>query len=163
MARKYTKRNSAYWEAKGVTPKKNKNLHEEVKSLDHAKSQDLQGDESHLREFVVDGKYRDGEDEIKKIKDLEELIGVASSNPFGTADERIFAESLEEKTKTDLQNLCMRVGIPPRTSIEETKSALKREFKHFSSKHGTAMPGEIKQAIPPNSEHAKIIKDLTEN
>lgn len=164
MARKYIKRNEAYWGTKQGA----KNMEEEtlrkIKALDHAKSQNLHDDEKNLREFVVDGKNRETrEQEIQKIRELEELIGISKANPFGTADKEVFAASLEEKTKTDLENLCMRVGIPPRMSVEATKEALKKEFIHFSSKHGTSLPGEVKLAVPPDSEEAKIIKQLSEN
>lgn len=148
-------------------PKKQPNKkppQEKIKELDNleAQKQDLGKHEDHLRQYVVDGKNRT-EEEVEELQALEKLLGIARSNPFGTINEDVFTKDLETKTKTDLNNLCMRVGISPRTTIEGTKEALLREFKAVKNNHGVALHGTPRPAADPNSPEGKKLKELLEN
>jgi hypothetical protein len=59
--------------------------------------------------------YTDGVDsktkDIDKIKNLESLLGVKSSNAYGTRDRDVFEGQLTDMTMTDLQTLAVRVGV----------------------------------------------------
>lgn len=165
MARKYTKHNTAYWESKAKKQKEDdsqNNMHQQVKGLYAMKQQDLGEDSKHMRPYEVDGKNRRDEADIQKARELEELIGIKKSNPFGTLDKDIFAASLEEKTKTDLQTLCHRVGIPTRSTVEATKESLKKEFRNFLARHGAGIPCDIRPAVDPNSPQAEELKKILE-
>lgn len=136
---------------------------EEVKKLDKTTPQDLGEYEKYMKEFeVTDGKSRD-EKSIEQIRKLEDLIGIADSNPFGTADAEVFEADLHEMTKTDLENLCIRVGIPPRRSVDGMKEALAVEFKAFSRKHGISMPTTPEHVIDPNSKEYKDLMKVLNN
>ena len=97
-------------------------------------------------------------DEIDKIKKLEKLLNIENANPFGTNDPKIFEEKMAESTISDLQTLCMRVGIYPTHSKVEMQKKLQKEFQRVtlgqrsvSMKNGTG----ISDPSHPNHEKAK--------
>ena len=60
--------------------------------------------EEHLEELeVTDGKDRDAfEEEVKKVKELEELLGMPQMNPYGTLNREIFRRRLDDSSGSDL-------------------------------------------------------------
>ena len=77
---------------------------------------------------LTDGKVNEDPD-IKKVKELEEILGIKKVNPFGTYNLEVFQEKLSEMTALDMQKLCERVGIFASGSRKELKDKLLREFK----------------------------------
>ena len=53
---------------------------------------------------VVDGKAQD----IEKIKELQELMGIKQSNPFGVSTAAELEEKMDEMNLSDLQALRLR-------------------------------------------------------
>lgn len=141
------------------------NAHAEVNGLDIVKEQYLGEHKQELEEFhVTDGKKRDQDQEaIEKVRQLEELVGIASSNPFGTIDKEVFASKLNDMTQVDMQGLCMKIGIPPRNSAVAMREALNKEFTVFCQRHGTSMPTQPQQAIDPNSAEYKALLNIINN
>jgi hypothetical protein len=124
-------------------------------------SKDL--DNSTLVEFEFsDGKDRDSRD-IQKVKDLEDLLGMKEMNPYGTLDKEIFAEKLQEMTSTDLQNLAIRVGIPPSRDRLALRDNLKKSFSSFIRQHGSNAFFPPQPAIDVNSpNYQSAVKLLRE-
>lgn len=117
---------------------------------------------------LADGKINDEpikteDPEIKKIKDLEEILGIKKMNPFGTSNLEVFQEKLSEMTIVDLQHLCERVGIFASGSRQDIKQKLIREFK--STNKGSismTVQNPAVQLDPNNPDHQKAIKILGE-
>ena len=53
------------------------------------------------------------EESIETVRKLEELLEVRKTNPFGTADARIFNENIARMNLSDMQELAVRAGVFP--------------------------------------------------
>lgn len=117
-------------------------------------SKDL--DISTFEEFeVTDGKDRDKE-EIQKMKDLEEVLGIKNVNPYGTLDRDIFEEKLGDMTMTDMQSLAMQIGFPPTRDRHALKRGLRKSFDSFLKQHSV---GAVFQAQPIFDQNSPNYKD----
>jgi len=117
-------------------------------------------DTKHLEEFdVVDGKNRKEED-IQNLRDLEELLGVKTMNPYGTLNQEIFAEKLESMTLTDLQNLSIKIGIPPTRNSIELKKNLKRSLEIYIRQHNIGSSVSGRPIIDPSSPNYESVVRL---
>lgn len=115
--------------------------------------------------ILADGKtVQPTEDaDIKKVRELEEILGVKKVNPFGTYNLEIFKEKLSDMTNLDLQNLCERIGIFASGSRMQIKEKLLREFKSVA--RGTiSMTAESPSVkLDPNDPlHKRTLKILGE-
>lgn len=111
---------------------------------------------------LADGKVHVDPD-IQKVKQLEEILGIKKSNPFGTSNIDIFREKLSEMTIVDMQHMCEKVGIFASGSRQEIREKLLREFK--STNKGTiSMLIENPSLVldPNNPKHKATIKILKE-
>lgn len=108
----------------------------------------------------TDGKINKDED-IEKLKNLEEILGVKKMNPFGTTNMDVFLERLNEMTNIDLQHMCERVGIFASGSRMQIKEKLIREFKSFN-KGSLSMTVQAPafQLDPTNPAHKEALKNL---
>jgi hypothetical protein len=133
---------------------------------DDKKSKKDQVPKSVLDDLILaDGKVTEPveDPDIKKIKELEEILGVKKVNPFGTYNLEVFKEKLSDMTNLDLQNLCERVGIFASGSRMQIKEKLLREFKSVA--RGTiSMTAESPsvQLDPNNPLHKRTLKILGE-
>ena len=133
---------------------------------DDKKSKKDQAPKSALDDLILaDGKVTEPleDPDIKKVKELEEILGVKKVNPFGTDNLEVFKEKLSDMTNLDLQNLCERVGIFASGSRMQIKEKLLREFKSVA--RGTiSMTAESPsvQLDPNNPLHKKTLKILGE-
>jgi len=111
---------------------------------------------------LADGMVHEDPD-IKKIKELESILGVQTVNPFGTKNLKIFEDNLKEMTLIDMQRMCEKIGIFASGSRQELKKKLLREFK-ASNRGASAMSVESPAFVldPENPEHQKIKKILGE-
>lgn len=138
--------------AKKITKKKQtKSINEEVKVKSELDNLTL-----------ADGKVHVDPD-IQKVKQLEEILGIKKSNPFGTSNIDIFREKLSEMTIVDMQHMCEKVGIFASGSRQEIREKLLREFK--STNKGTiSMLIENPSLVldPNNPKHKATIKILKE-
>jgi hypothetical protein len=128
----------------------------EQEILKHEKksaSKDL--DISTLQEFeVTDGKDR-GAEEIQKIKDLEEVLGIRQFNPYGTLDRDIFEEKIGDMTMTDMQSLAMQIGFPPTRDRHALKKGLKKSFDTFLKQHSVGAVFQPQPVFDQNSPNYK--------
>jgi len=138
----------------------NKNLDPEVyndeikKHEKQSPSKDL--DTSTFEEYeITDGKERNSE-EIQKMKDLEELLGIKQMNPYGSLNREIFYEKLDDMTLTDMQNLAMQIGFPPTRDRISLKKGLKKNFDSFLKQHSV---GAVFQAEPIFDENSPNYKE----
>ena len=133
---------------------------------DDKKSKKDQAPKSALDDLILaDGKVTEPleDPDIKKVKELEEILGVKKVNPFGTYNLEVFKEKLSDMTNLDLQNVCERVGIFASGSRMQIKEKLLREFKSVA--RGTiSMTAESPsvQLDPNNPLHKKTLKILGE-
>jgi len=105
---------------------------------DDKKSKKDQAPKSALDDLILaDGKVTEPleDPDIKKVKELEEILGVKKVNPFGTYNLEVFKEKLSDMTNLDLQNLCERVGIFASGSRMQIKEKLLREFKSVAEQN----------------------------
>ena len=146
--------NKVYYMAKKLTKKDNK------------KSIKTEIPKSALDDLILaDGKVTEPVEDadIKKVKELEEILGVKKVNPFGTYNLEVFKEKLSDMTNLDLQNLCEKVGIFASGSRMQIKEKLLREFKSVA--RGTiSMTSELPSVkLDPNDPlHKKTLKILGE-
>ena len=122
--------------------------------------------EEHLEELeVTDGKDRDAfEEEVKKVKELEELLGMPQMNPYGTLNREIFRRRLDDSSASDLTDLAARVGLPRERNMQLLKNSLMKSFDFYAIKHDVTVQGEAKPIIDPSSPDyenaAKLFKDI---
>ena len=111
---------------------------------------------------LADGKVHSDPD-IKKVKQLEEILGIKKMNPFGTSNIEIFKEKLNEMTIVDMQHMCEKIGIFASGSRQQIKEKLLREFK--STNKGTISMLVQNPSIvldPNNPQHKETLKILRE-
>ena len=70
----------------------------------------------------------DCKQEVEKVRELEELLGVDQMNIFRTNDIEVFKENLAEMTTTDMQTLAAEAGIFPGGNKMALKNRLTKEF-----------------------------------
>jgi hypothetical protein len=117
-------------------------------------------DTSTFEEYeVTDGKQRDV-DEIQKMKDLEEILGIKKMNPYGTLDRDIFNEKLDDMTLTDMQNLAMEIGFPPTRDRMSLKRGLKKNFDSFLKQHSAGAVFQPEPIFDQNSPNYKEVVKL---
>ena len=112
--------------------------------------------------ILADGKKIEDPD-ITKIKEMEEILGIKKSNPFGTSNLEIFKEKLTEMTLIYLQRMCEKIGIFASGSRQDIKEKLIREFKS-TNKGSISMLVQNPAIIldPNNPKHKKTLKILGE-
>ena len=115
--------------------------------------------------ILADGKntppFEDSD--IKKIRELEEILGVKKVNPFGTYNLEIFKDQLSDMSNLDLQNLCEKIGVFASGSRMQIKEKLLREFKSVS--RGTISMTNESPSVkldPNNALHKRTLKILGE-
>jgi hypothetical protein len=127
---------------------------EEIKKYESEPSQ-KEVDTSTLEEFeVTDGKDRDS-DEIQKLKDLEEVLGIRQMNPYGTHSREIFDEKLDDMTVTDMQSLAMTIGFPPTRDRMALKRGLRKSFDSFLKSHSVGAVFQPQPIFDQNSPNYK--------
>jgi DNA-binding LacI/PurR family transcriptional regulator len=94
------------------------------------------------------------------LRDLEELLGVKTMNPYGTLNQEIFAEKLESMTLTDLQNLSIKIGIPPTRNSIELKKNLKRSLEIYIRQHNIGSSVSGRPIIDPSSPNYESVVRL---
>ena len=115
--------------------------------------------------ILADGKNTQPfeDSDIKKIRELEEILGVKKVNPFGTYNLEIFKDQLSDMSNLDLQNLCEKIGVFASGSRMQIKEKLLREFKSVS--RGTISMTNESPSVkldPNNALHKRTLKILGE-
>ncbi|NDB54585.1 hypothetical protein EB169_02005 [archaeon] len=111
---------------------------------------------------LADGKVHVDPD-IEKVKQLEEILGIRKSNPFGTSNIDIFREKLSEMTIVDMQHMCEKIGIFASGSRQQIKEKLLREFKSTNKGTISMLVNNPSLILDPNNpDHKETIKILRE-
>ena len=101
--------------------------------------------------------------DIRKIHELEEMLGMRRQNPFGITNKAEFDQLLADSSLCDLQNLAMKCNLFASGSREMLKERLTSHFDFVL--RGT--PQTVAVSHPPlkydpsNPDHVKL-KDLWE-
>tara|TARA_A100001515_G_C4562996_1_gene207208 strand:- start:594 stop:986 length:393 start_codon:yes stop_codon:yes gene_type:complete len=103
------------------------------------------------------------EDTLDRVKELEEVLGIKTVNPFGTNDPKIFENKLRDSNLSDLQNLAMKIGVFPEGSKDRLKDKLRKEFKRITKgSRSVAMPQPMSISDPSHPNHEKAKKLMSE-
>ena len=103
------------------------------------------------------------EDTLDRVKELEEVLGIKTVNPFGTNDPKIFENKLKDSNLSDLQNLAMKIGVFPEGSKDRLKDKLRKEFKRITrGSRSVAMPQPMSISDPNHPNHEKARKLMSE-
>ena len=135
------------------------------KSTKTAKAASPKSKRTSPKKKVEDLQVADGKDSmaesVEEVKNLEKLLGVQQSNPFGTTSPEILEERMDEMTITDLQALAVNAGILP----SGNKLALKNKIKKAFLSHGGAGAGYNigwqRPLVDPTSQAAKDILKIS--
>lgn len=103
----------------------------------------------------------DGKNDIEKIKDLEDLLGVKQTNPFGTTNKEVLEERMNEMTLTDLQTFAVKVGILPSGNKLSLKNKILRSFKSHAGAGSGYNIGYNQPLVDPSSKTAEEILKIS--
>lgn len=103
----------------------------------------------------------DGKNDIEKIKNLEDLLGVKQTNPFGTTNKEVLEERMHEMTLTDLQTFAIKVGILPSGNKLSLKNKILRSFKSHAGAGSGYNIGYNQPLVDPSSKTAEEILKIS--
>jgi hypothetical protein len=107
---------------------------------------------------VTDGKITLAND-VKEIKDLENLLNVQQFNPFKTTNTAVLKSRMDEMTLTDLQTMAIEVGILPSGNKLGLKNKILKAFKSHAGAGTGYNIGFQRPLVDPSSDAAaKILK-----
>jgi hypothetical protein len=104
----------------------------------------------------------DGKSEIEKIKDLEDLLGVKQTNPFGTTSKELLEEKINEMTITDLQTFAIKIGILPSGNKLVLKNKITKAFRSHAGAGSGYNIGFNKPLLDPSSDAAANILKISQ-
>ena len=103
----------------------------------------------------------DGKNDIEKIKNLEDLLGVKQTNPFGTTNKEVLEERMHEMTLTDLQTFAIKIGILPSGNKLSLKNKILRSFKSHAGAGSGYNIGYNQPLVDPLSKTAEEILKIS--
>jgi hypothetical protein len=103
----------------------------------------------------------DGKNDIEKIKNLEDLLGVKQTNPFGTTNKEVLEERMHEMTLTDLQTFAIKIGILPSGNKLSLKNKILRSFKSHAGAGSGYNIGYNQPIVDPSSKTAEEILKIS--
>ena len=95
----------------------------------------------------------------KKVRELEELLGVDQTTVFKTNDLEVFKDDLSNMTLTDMQALAVEAGVFPSGNRSALKQKLVKEFVS-QTKGRRYATGEQKPIIDPSDPQFDKVKKL---
>tara|TARA_Y100000401_G_scaffold40129_1_gene30487 strand:+ start:346 stop:768 length:423 start_codon:yes stop_codon:yes gene_type:complete len=122
-------------------------------------------EKKHLEELdVTDGKDRSSkEEQIEKVKELEELLGMPQMNPYGTLHRDLFKQRVDASSASELTDLAARVGIPRERNMNLLRKSLMKSFDFYVQKHNVTVQGSARPILDPSSPDydstVKLFKD----
>jgi len=103
--------------------------------------------------YKADGKTNDSR--IQKQKEIEDILQMNGSNPFGAESEDDLKEKLSEMSMIDLQNLAMKANVFPSGSRSTLKNKLIKAYKARSQGKGMSRALITEPVVDPSSKNAK--------
>ena len=112
---------------------------------------------------LIDGRQTNLGSDIRKIHELEEILGTKVRNPFGISDKAEFEQLLRDSNMADLQNLAAKANLFASGTKEMLKDRLLSHFDFVAtgSARTVAVSHEPIRYDPTNPEHVKV-KELWE-
>lgn len=98
-----------------------------------------------------------------KMRELENVLGVNQSSPFGEMDASTFELELNRMNLSGLQALASKHGIEPSLTADRLKGRLMKAFADWTANSlRDVMPAPSNGVVldPNNPQHAKTIKIL---
>jgi hypothetical protein len=80
--------------------------------------------------------YIDGKYDVQKIKDLEELVGIKETSPYGTTSLDVLEAKLSEMNMWEMQEFAVKVGVFPSGTRTALKNKLTKEFQSYNQGKG---------------------------
>ena len=102
------------------------------------------------------------EEDINRVRKLEELLDVKQTNPFGTSDIRVFEDNLASMNLTDMQAVAVRAGVFPNGNQTILKQKLIKAFKSegYGSVNAVIETDKNIDLNPKNPKHKAILDYL---
>jgi len=98
---------------------------------------------------ITDGKSR--QEEIQKVRELEDLLGIQQMNPYKTLDRKVFEENLSFMSVAEMTSMCREVGINPPRTLRAVKNGLLESFDMYARKHNVTVQGQAQPIIDKSS------------
>ena len=105
---------------------------------------------------VADGKEQD----IKKIKELEELIGLPHTHAFGTNNAKVLEGNMDKMNVSDLQAFAVKIGLFPSGSRLQLKNKILKEFYSTEGAGAGIDIGFQKPVVDPDSPQGRNLIEL---
>jgi len=90
---------------------------------------------------------------------LDQVWGKDISERYGTLDESVYRDRLNEMGRTELWQHCTKIGLPPHDNIGGLKQKLLATFRQYLSEHSA---GQVKQQVP-DSDIPDHIRKILQN
>lgn len=107
------------------------------------------------RKYKADGKLTT-EQQIKKQKEIDDILQMNGANPFGVDSEEELKEKLSTMSMIDLQNLAMKAKVFPSGSRATLKNKILKA--HKARRQGKGVSRSVLSSEPivkPGSKNAK--------
>lgn len=102
---------------------------------------------------ITTGKLPEDE-QLERVRKLEEGLGTRRTNLFGTTELTIFEERMATMTRADMQNLAHKVGVDQNLDQPRLRKALKNAFIQASKDFGGGLrfkPQAVQRRLDPHS------------
>jgi len=80
--------------------------------------------------------YIDGKSTVEQIKDLENLVGIRETNPYGTTSLDVLTARFSDMNMWELQEFAVKVGVFPSGNRTVLKNKLTKEFLAYNKGKG---------------------------
>jgi hypothetical protein len=107
------------------------------------------------RKYKADGKVS-GSRQVAKAREIDDILQMNGSNPFGTESEEELKEKLSDLSMVDLQNLAMKANVFPSGSRSTLKNKIIKA--HKARRQGKGVSRSVLNSQPvvnPNSRNGK--------
>jgi len=107
--------------------------------------------------------YIDGKYDVQKIKDLEELVGIKETSPYGTTSLDVLEAKLSEMNMWEMQEFAVKVGVFPSGTRTALKNKLTKEFRSYNHGKGrhVIMPAAKSVGSHLSPKDLQKVLDLT--
>lgn len=100
---------------------------------------------------------------IRKMKQLEVMLGISQISPFGTNELSVFEDRLSDMSKTDMERMAQKIGISPLHQRGDLKKALLKEFSYYSRGTSRNIMPEMTDSFvidPSNPKHQELLRAM---
>lgn len=107
--------------------------------------------------------YIDGKHTVEQIKELEELVGIKESNPYGTTSLDVLEARMSEMNMWELQEFAVKVGVFPNGTRAALKGKLSKEFQSYNQGKGRhiVLPSAQSVGSHLSKDQLKKVLELT--